>query len=75
MLIACKSEEPNSVMTNPTKNLAQNSLKDNITKVLGVWLGNQFHNFKNKINIMKYNNICDIWEEFITSDTYSKYFK
>jgi uncharacterized protein (TIGR02145 family) len=36
VLIACKSEEPNSVMTNPTKNLAQNSLKDNITKVVEV---------------------------------------
>ena len=35
-LIACKTEEPNSVMTNPTKNLAQNSLKDNITKVVEV---------------------------------------
>jgi superfamily II DNA or RNA helicase len=41
-------------------------------KKLYGWVGNQNNNYKNKINIMKNNNIINNWERFI--EKYNNYF-
>ena len=45
-----------------------------ITLILGIWLGTQKQNFKNKKKIMKNDEIYNIWEQFTTSDKYKQYF-
>ena len=41
---------------------------------LSQWISRQLKNYKNKINIMKYNEIYALWENFINDDNYNKYF-
>jgi len=44
-------------------------------KILESWLYSQKSNYKNIDRSMNNNKIYKIWEDFITSDTYSKFFK
>ena len=48
--------------------------KDKDEKSLGNWMGHQKENFKNQTQIMKNEEIYNIWEQFITSEKYKKYF-
>ena len=48
--------------------------KDNDEKTLGNWINTQKGNFKNKTQIMKNEEIYNIWEQFTSSDKYKKYF-
>jgi hypothetical protein len=39
-------------------------------KFLGTWVSNQTHNYKNKLKIMKHNEIYDKWTNFINDPLY-----
>jgi len=49
--------------------------KNNEIKSLGSWLCNQLSNYKNKKQIMQYQNIYNLWTEFINDDKYKEYFE
>ena len=49
--------------------------KNNEIKSLGSWINTQLYNYKNKINIMKEENIYNLWTEFINDSKYKKYFE
>lgn len=51
------------------------SRKNKDTKILGAWLSKQNKNYKNKTQIMKKEEIYDIWTEFINDNAYKKFFK
>lgn len=46
--------------------------KNKEEKFMGLWLGTQIKTYKEKINIMKYENIRKLWDTFI--DYYRQYF-
>jgi len=46
--------------------------KDKNIKKIGVWIGTQNQNYKNNENIMKDENIRNIWYDFL--DKYKEYF-
>ena len=48
--------------------------KDPNIKILGIWISQQIQNYKNKKNIMENQEMYDKWTDFITTETYSKYF-
>ena len=48
--------------------------KDRNIGLLGKWLSTQITNYKDKKNIMKNDEIYQLWTEFITDARYSKYF-
>jgi len=48
--------------------------KNNEIKILGSWISMQQQNYKNKKNIMKDENIYNLWTEFINNDKYKKFF-
>ena len=48
--------------------------KNKEIKSLGAWISTQQKNYKEKTQIMKEQNIYDMWTEFINSKDYSKYF-
>lgn len=47
---------------------------DESVKKLGRWLNSSLINYKKEIKIMNNKKIRKIWEEFITSNIYGKYF-
>ena len=51
----------------------RNSKNKNI-KIMGSWISNQNTKYKNKIMIMKDENIRNKWEEFINNPKYKQYF-
>jgi hypothetical protein len=48
--------------------------KDSNIKLLGIWISTQKQSYKKKTEIMKNQEIYDMWTNFINSDIYSKYF-
>jgi superfamily II DNA or RNA helicase len=48
--------------------------KDKMEKIMGRWISHQLTNYKNKKYIMINDDIRKIWEEFVNSEEYSKYF-
>jgi len=48
--------------------------KNNETKILGEWISTQTKNYNKKEQIMKTENIYDMWTEFINNNKYKKYF-
>jgi len=55
------------------KKPSQIDINNNI-KILGQWISSQIRNYKNKENIMKNEEIYNLWTEFITDEKYKKYF-
>ncbi len=48
--------------------------KDLEIKKIGIWLERQFMNYNNKLQIMKNNEILNMWENFINDNKYNIYF-
>jgi len=49
--------------------------KNNEIKILGSWISTQQTNYKDKKDIMKYENIYNLWTEFINNNKYKKIFE
>jgi superfamily II DNA or RNA helicase len=62
------------VYINEYKKRPAESNKDVNIQILGQWISHSQSNYKKKINIMENKEIYDKWTEFITCETYSKYF-
>ena len=48
--------------------------KNNEIKILGSWISNQQTKYKSKKEIMKDENIYNLWTEFINDNKYKKFF-
>jgi superfamily II DNA or RNA helicase len=57
---------------NKNNKLPSTKSKDKEERFLGIWLGTQKQNYKNNRDIMKYENIRNLWEHFI--EQYKQYF-
>jgi len=49
--------------------------KNNEIKTLGMWIGNQIQNYKDKKKIMNDKNIYNLWTEFINDKKYKEFFE
>ncbi len=56
------------------KNNKRPSVCNTITKKLGIWISTQIANYKNKLKLMKHENIYNMWSNFINDPKYRKYF-
>ncbi len=56
------------------KNNKRPSVCNTITKKLGIWISTQIANYKNKLKLMKHENIYNTWTNFINDPKYKKYF-
>jgi len=66
-------EQVKKYMDKENKRPYEKSTNDN-EKQLGKWIGQQHLNYTKKVKRMKDNNICMLWDEFISDINYKKYF-